>query len=340
MQFPQVIERVSDLTLPHIRAILQKSATFKKHLLNPFSLSPDHQLSATLLGNARPGFTCLFFEDSTRTKTSFIKAGLNLGLHYIPFEVTTSSLNKGETLEETLLTLKQVGVEMAIFRTKEENILTPFKAHPPLGLINGGDGKNHHPSQALLDVFTMICDGHIIRGLKLAIVGDCEHSRVCYSLVELLSMLGAEIFLVAPKEMNLNRYQSFNIRHLTHIQQALEQVDVLYMLRIQKERHDQSKISMFENYREAFGITFDRLQSLNRKISVYHAGPANIGMEIDQQTIKSPFYRGALQVQNGVFIRMAMMELMIESAIKTFSKLSHQWDINDDKRINEGLLSL
>lgn len=305
MQFPAVLEKISDLKKTQIDYLLNLSKKFKYG---------DIPLGREQIGHGEfPIIATSFLENSTRTKHSFAIAIQKLGGVYLDFNADTSSLKKGETLEETLLTLSYQGVELCIIRTSVSGELGQFKADPPLKIINGGDGVHQHPTQALLDLFTMMELGHGPAGKTIAIVGDCIHSRVGHSLIELLPQYGAKIILCGPKEFLPPASEVAGLELSHSLDETIEKSDLLYLLRIQKERHNNANFSNDNHYHLSFGVDLDRLERLGKKIPLYHPGPANIGVEISHQAIKSPLYFGHEQVKNSIFMRMAIIKAMLSS---------------------------
>jgi aspartate carbamoyltransferase catalytic subunit len=303
MTFPRVLESISDLTKTQIDDLLTRSREFK------FGSTPlyNHQNHVA--------FT-LFKENSTRTKLSFTVAAKRLGMVHIDFNADTSSLKKGETLLETLQTLKAMGGKVVIYRTNLDHELRTFKENPPIPLINAGDGHHEHPTQALLDLFTLKeCEGHL-EGKTLAIVGDCFHSRVCHSLLKLLPQYGIKPILVGPKEfIKQSEDLPSNIQRTENLQEAVEQSDFLYLLRVQLERHKDLPDSVLENYSQNYGINLEKLKSFHKEIPIYHAGPTNVGVEVDQDIIHSPLFRGREEVAHSIPMRMAILESLIKEEL-------------------------
>lgn len=322
--FPAVLENISDLNLKQIKALLSLTKDYKK--------KDADQAESFYTGFRTPVVATSFLENSTRTKHSFAIAIQKLGGMYIDFNADTSSLKKGETLEETLLTLKHQGVDCCIIRTSVSNELAQFKENPPLKIINGGDGTNQHPTQALLDLFTIMENHGDLEGKTMAIIGDCVHSRVTHSLTELLPQMGVKLILCGPEGYIPTTPQGENITLCSDRDEAIKNSDFLYLLRIQKERHSGSEDKHFSTYHEKFGCSLDVLGKLNKEVFVYHPGPANIGVEISLDLIKSPLYQGYKQVENSTFMRMAIL-----TAILTNRNISCELELNgDDARITKG----
>ncbi len=298
--FPSLLESIDDLSLEQIEVLVSRSLHFKNNpQLAPFDSTP------------KPVIATSFLENSTRTKHSFAIAIGRLGALYLDFNAETSSLKKGENLEETFLTLFYQGVDLCIFRSSESNLLSQFKESPSIKIINGGDGTNEHPTQALLDLLTLLELAPDLKGKTISIIGDIIHSRVAHSLIKLLPLYGMKIIFCGPQEFLPEASTMIqNIECLTDRDEAIKKSDFIYLLRIQKERHrDSSKT--FESYHETFGVSLDLLKNLNKLVPVLHPGPANIGVEIDQKLMKSSLYKGYLQVENSIPMRMAIIEAML-----------------------------
>lgn len=306
-KFPSVLESIDDLTLEQIRSLLTVSAQNKLRFQDR-QFAPYESYRKYVVATS-------FLEHSTRTKHSFGLAIQKLGCMYVDFNAEKSSLQKGESIEETLLTLWYQGVDICVLRTSVSNQLREFKEKPPIKLINGGDGINEHPTQALLDLFTLIDSGYELEGKTISIVGDSRHSRVTHSLARLLPQFGAKVILCGPKSYLYDTEDG--IEHSTDLDEALSRSDFLYMLRIQKERHNSPEYTkIYETYNQNFGITLERLKKHNKKIPILHPGPANIGVEIAADVLKSELFLGYEQVVNSVYTRMAILMAMLENGDK------------------------
>jgi len=305
--FPAVFESIDDLDITQLQYLLLYSQKLKQ---NSVPLGMQQFSTST-----RPIVATSFLENSTRTKHSFAIAVQKLGAMYLDFAAETSSLKKGESLAETLLTLKYQGVDVCVIRTSVSHELRPFKLQPPIKIINGGDGINEHPTQALLDLFTMQEIGFAVAGKTIAIIGDCVHSRVGHSLMKLLPLFGAKILLCGPLEY-LPKKTAAGVSLTDSLAEALEKSDLLYLLRIQKERHgseqSQKHSSIYHQYHDHYGMNLNRLKQCSREIPVFHPGPANIGVEISHDLMKSAYYQGYQQVVNSIYMRMAIIKSMID----------------------------
>lgn len=261
----------------------------------------------------------LFFEDSTRTKTSFEVAERKLGLEVVPFDVQHSSVNKGETLYDTVKTMESIGVNLMVIRHKQNDYfrdLTNIKS----SIINGGDGTGNHPSQSMLDLLTIYQEFGKFEGLKVAIVGDVKHSRVANSDAEALRKLGAKVYFSGPEQW-FDEGAIINGTFLP-LDELVQEVDVLMMLRIQHERHQNSMAFSKEDYHRKFGLTKEREQKMKKHAIIMHPAPINRGVEIDTDLVECKRSRIFKQMQNGVFARMAILKMALEEKGFQFEELN------------------
>ncbi|XJZ28433.1 aspartate carbamoyltransferase catalytic subunit [Bacillota bacterium Lsc_1132] len=255
----------------------------------------------------------LFFEPSTRTKSSFEMAERKLGLGVIPFEVSTSSVQKGETLYDTVKTLESIGVNAVVIRHPEDHYFDSLTGSISIPIINAGDGCGHHPTQSLLDLLTIQQEFGRFAGLKVAIVGDIRHSRVARSNADALTNLGAEVTFSGPEEWFDNRIMK-NGRYET-VNDAISNADVVMLLRVQHERHQDSGIGRFsaKQYHEQFGLTVEREKWMKPGSIIMHPAPVNRNVEIADSLVECERSRIFKQMQNGVFVRMAVLKRSLES---------------------------
>lgn len=310
--FPSLLESIADLNFTQIDVLLSRSKHFKDNpQLSPFNSTP------------KPIIATSFLENSTRTKHSFAVAIRRLGGLYLDFNAETSSLKKGESLEETFLTLFYQGVNLCVFRSSVSHQLSHFRENLPIKLVNGGDGVNEHPSQALLDLFTLMELSPDLKGKTISIIGDNIHSRVAHSLIKLLPQFGIKIILSGPAEY-LPSIESLppGVELSTNRDETVLKSDFIYLLRIQKERHEGKKNQYYDNYLETNGVSLELLKKLNKLIPVLHPGPANIGVELDHALIKSSLYKGYLQVENSIPMRMAIIEAMLLNNDQNIGKVN------------------
>lgn len=252
----------------------------------------------------------LFFEPSTRTKSSFEMAERKLGLDVIPFETGTSSLLKGETLYDTVKTLEAVGVDLAVIRHGEEAFYRSFLDKLNIRIINAGDGCGQHPTQSLLDLFTIKQEFGGFNGLKVAIIGDLCHSRVAKSNKEALGALGAEVIFSGPEEwFEGNIAQASNY---CEMDEAVESADVVMLLRIQHERHESTSSMTAAEYHAEYGLTIEREKRMKKNSIIMHPAPVNRNVEIADSLVECEKSRIFKQMENGVYTRMAVLKKLLE----------------------------
>ena len=253
----------------------------------------------------------LFFEDSTRTHKSFEMAELRLGMGMIDFDARTSSVNKCETLYDTILTMSALGVDICVIRHSEVDYYKQLIDSPTIqtSIVNGGDGSGQHPSQSLLDLMTIYEEFGGFEGLKIVIAGDITHSRVAKSNMQVLKRLGAEIFFTGPSQWYSEEFDVYG-QHV-EIDDVIEDIDVLMLLRVQHERHDGNESFSKEGYNSQFGLTEARYKRLKDTAIVMHPAPVNRDVEIDDSLVEAPKARIVRQMTNGVFVRMAILEAVL-----------------------------
>ncbi|HSI67513.1 MAG TPA: aspartate carbamoyltransferase catalytic subunit [Planococcus sp. (in: firmicutes)] len=243
----------------------------------------------------------LFFEPSTRTKMSFEMAQHKMGLTVLPFETAFSSVLKGETLYDTVKTMESLGVDSVIIRHEDEEYYKTLEGCN-VAVINGGDGSGQHPTQSLLDLYTIYQEFGRIEGIHVTIVGDIAHSRVAKSNAAALRKLGAEVSFVCPKEWS-GEYESSE-----HLDDFIKDTDVVMMLRVQHERHAVAALFSKENYHEQYGLTLAREKKMKPSAIIMHPAPINRGVEIADSLVECKRSRIFKQMANGVFVRMAVLE--------------------------------
>ncbi|WP_318765569.1 aspartate carbamoyltransferase catalytic subunit [Lactiplantibacillus carotarum] len=258
---------------------------------------------------SRPSFAMnLFFENSTRTHTSFEMAERRLGMQVIPFDPKTSSVTKGESLLDTLKTVQAIGVDLAVIRHPRDRYYQPLiAADLPMSLINAGDGSGQHPSQSLLDMLTIYEEFGHFDGLKIAIVGDLAHSRVARSNMELLTQLGATVYFSGPQEWFNDDFAAYG--QYQPIDELVGQMDVMMLLRVQHERLTQQNNEAFDvsAYHEQYGLTVARGAKMKANAIIMHPAPVNRGVELASELVEAPQSRIFQQMTNGVYIRMGMI---------------------------------
>lgn len=283
------------LSIAEIEQLLEQAALFKQGKKATFN---EHAFAVNM-----------FFEPSTRTLTSFEVAEKKLGMEVVSFDAASSSMTKGETLYDTLLTMQAVGVNVAVIRHSEENYYEELK-NLDIALVNGGDGCGEHPSQSLLDLFTIKEQFGTFQGLKVAIAGDIRHSRVANSNMKVLKRLGAELFFSGPREWFDESYLKFGT--YLPVDEIVEKVDVMMLLRVQHERHSGTEQFTKESYHTKFGLTTERAEKLKTNAIIMHPSPVNRDVEIADSLVECEKSRIVTQMTNGVFIRMAILESILK----------------------------
>jgi aspartate carbamoyltransferase catalytic subunit len=293
---------IKDLTTEDIHLILNTAGQFKEVLQRPVKKVPT--LRDVNIVN-------LFYENSTRTRISFELAEKRLSADVVNFTVSSSSAAKGETLLDTVNNILSMKVDMVVMRHSASGAPHFLAKHIDAAIINAGDGINEHPTQALLDAFSMQEKLGKLEGLKVAIIGDIMHSRVALSNIYLLKKMGAEVVITGPPTL-IPRYiqEALGVTVEYNIDKALAWCDVANVLRIQLERQNQPLFSSLREYNLAFGITKTRLEKLNKQIVIMHPGPINRGVEMDSDVADSPHSIILDQVENGVAVRMACLYLL------------------------------
>jgi aspartate carbamoyltransferase catalytic subunit len=321
---------LADFTSAEYNTVLQTAASFREVLSRRTKKVPT--LQGQVVAN-------LFFEPSTRTRSSFELAAKRLSADTLNFAAATSSLTKGETILDTAKTYLAMGTDMMVIRHQEAGVPQAIAAEMDrlgvrVGVLNAGDGQHEHPSQALLDLFTIctILDPdqprlELLQGKKIAIVGDILHSRVARSNIWSLTASGAEVHLAAPPTLLPQLFAEFvsddggagekpqiqNRKLFVHwtVEPALQDADFVMTLRLQKERMTQHLLPSLREYHHRFGITRDRLKLCQSNVKVLHPGPVNRGVEISSELMDDPqFSLISEQVTSGVAVRMALLYLM------------------------------
>ena len=293
---------IKDLTRNDIQTILDTATQFKEVLQRPIKKVPSLR-DVTIVN--------LFYESSTRTRISFELAEKRLSADTINFTTSGSSVSKGETLLDTVNNILSMKVDMVVMRHSASGAPHFLAKHIPAAIINAGDGINEHPTQALLDAFSIRDKLGSIEGKKVAIIGDIMHSRVALSNIYLLKKMGAEVTVAGPPTL-IPKYmqEAFDVRVEYNLVKALEWCDVANVLRIQLERQNQVLFSSLREYSLAYGINRRLLDNLPKEIVIMHPGPINRGVELDSDVADSKQSIILQQVENGVAVRMAVLYLL------------------------------
>jgi len=293
---------IKDLSRDDIGLILSTANQFKEVLQRPVKKVPSLR-DITIVN--------LFFENSTRTRFSFELAERRLSADVLNFAANTSSAAKGETLLDTVNNILSMKVDMVVMRHSASGAPHFLAKHIPAAIVNAGDGINEHPTQALLDAYSMQEKTGRLEGLKVAIIGDITHSRVALSNIYLLKKMGAEVMLAGPPTL-IPKYikEAFGVHVTYNIKDALQWCDVANVLRIQLERQNQPLFSSLREYNLAYGIKRSLLDNLKKEIVIMHPGPINRGVELDSDVADGPYSIILNQVENGVAVRMAALYLL------------------------------
>ncbi len=242
----------------------------------------------------------LFFENSTRTHYSFQCALVNLGIQVLQCDVSRSSVSKGETLYDTVKTFESLGVDGVVIRSSQDEYFKELE-NINIPIFNGGDGKANHPTQSLLDLMTIYEEYGKFEGLKCCIVGDIVHSRVAHTNIEIMERLGMEVYISGPEEFNDNSAKWIPF------EQAVKEMDVIMLLRVQFERHTSGMQMSVKEYHEKYGLSLEKVSQMKDHAIIMHPAPVNRGVEIADEVVECEKSRIFKQMTNGVFIRMAVI---------------------------------
>ena len=287
------ILKLSDLKVEEIEEILARAASFK---------SGEKKVNY----NGEKIIANLFFEPSTRTHYSFEMAELKLGCKTMDFAAESSSMKKGESLYDTIRTFESFGVDAVVIRHKEDEYYKQLE-NIKIPILNGGDGTKDHPSQSLLDLYTIKEEFGHFEGLKVLIVGDIKHSRVAHSNIKIMERLGMKVYTSGPKEFKDDNLEFVDFN------EYLPKVDVVMLLRIQLERHAQEINIDKDEYNEKFGLNKNNINNMKENAIIMHPAPFNRNVEISDDIVECSKSRIFKQVENGVFVRMAMIEKALEN---------------------------
>lgn len=293
---------IKDLLHTDIALILQTAQQFKEVLQRPIKKVPSLR-DVTIVN--------LFYENSTRTRISFELAEKRLSADTINFTTSSSSVSKGETLLDTVNNILSMKVDMVVMRHSASGAPHFLAQHIPAAIVNAGDGINEHPTQALLDAFSIQEKLVTLKGKKIVLVGDIMHSRVALSNIYLLKKMGAEVMVAGPPTL-IPKYitEALDVKVEYNLKKALQWCDVANVLRIQLERQNQVLFSSLREYNLAYGVSKKLLDSLGKEIVIMHPGPINRGVEIDSDVADGHQSIILNQVENGVAVRMAVLYLL------------------------------
>lgn len=297
---------IKDLAKEDIQTIFSTADNFKQVLQRPIKKVPS--LRDTTVAN-------IFFENSTRTRISFELAEKRLSADTVNFSAAGSSVSKGETLIDTVNNILSMKVDMVVMRHSASGAPHFLSQHIDASVINAGDGTNEHPTQALLDAFSMREKLGDLKGKKIAIIGDILHSRVALSNIYCLQKLGAEVLVAGPPTLIPKHIEALGVAYTYDVKKALAWCEVANVLRIQLERQNKPLFSSLREYALYYGINKDMLDSIQRDILIMHPGPINRGVELSSDAADSKQSIILNQVENGVAIRMAVIYLLSGKSI-------------------------
>ena len=295
---------IQDLSISDVKLILDEAKKF-------ISLNKSKNKKLDILrGKTQIN---LFFEPSTRTQSSFELAGKRLGADVMSMNITNSAIKKGETLIDTAMTLNAMHPDIIVVRHQDSGASNLLSQKVNCSVLNAGDGRREHPTQALLDALTIIEKKKRIEGLRIAICGDILHSRVARSNIFLLNMLGAEVNIVAPTNLMPKDIEKFGVKTFSNMKEGVKDCDIVMMLRLQNERMSSSFLSSNREYYEYYGLTPDKLEKAKKDAIIMHPGPMNRGIEIDTK-LADDINKSVIkeQVELGVAVRMACLKIFCE----------------------------
>ena len=295
---------IQDLSISDVKLILDEAKKF-------ISLNKSKNKKLDILrGKTQIN---LFFEPSTRTQSSFELAGKRLGADVMSMNITNSAIKKGETLIDTAMTLNAMHPDIIVVRHQDSGASNLLSQKVNCSVLNAGDGRREHPTQALLDALTIIEIKKKIEGLRVAICGDILHSRVARSNIFLLNMLGAEVNIVAPTNLMPKDIEKFGVKTFSNMKEGVKDCDIVMMLRLQNERMSSSFLSSNREYYEYYGLTPDKLEKAKKDAIIMHPGPMNRGIEIDTK-LADDINKSVIkeQVELGVAVRMACLKIFCE----------------------------
>jgi len=295
---------IQDLSISDVNYILSEAKHFIK-----LNRSKNKKMD-TLRGKTQIN---LFFEPSTRTQSSFELAGKRLGADVMSMNIVNSAIKKGETLIDTAMTLNAMHPNLIVIRHQDSGACNLLSQKVNCAVINAGDGRREHPTQALLDALTIIEKKGKVQGLRIAICGDILHSRVARSNIYLLNMLGAEVNIIAPTNLMPKDIEKFGINKFSDMKKGLKDCDIVMMLRLQNERMNSSFLASNREYYEYYGLTPDKLDFAKSDALIMHPGPMNRGIEIDTN-LADDINKSVIQeqVELGVAVRMACLKIFCE----------------------------
>ncbi|CAB4889928.1 unannotated protein [freshwater metagenome] len=296
---------IADLDREEIEELLRLTDTFVEVGRRPIPKVPALRGRTVVM---------LFFEDSTRTRLSFETAAKRLSADTMSFSVSSSSLNKGESVRDTIETIEAMGIDAVVVRHKSSGVPAQIARWTSASVINAGDGWHQHPTQALLDAYTARSHLGSLEGRRMAIVGDIKHSRVARSNIEIFTSLGAQVTLVAPRTLLPSSTNSWPVDVTQDLDSVLPTVDICYLLRMQQERMTEALVPSLREYTASYGLTSARADRMAESAIIMHPGPMNRGVEIASEVADRPSAVITEQVANGVAVRSAVLFALLSAA--------------------------
>ena len=299
-----------------MKHLIEIKSISKEEIENIINLAKEFKTGRKKSDVEKKTLSLMFYENSTRTRCSFEIAAQKLGMNIINFDANHSSLSKGESLKDTIENLYFLGVDAVVIRHSLSGIINNVMrlVNYPIHFVNGGDGTHAHPSQALLDYYTMLEKIGSVEGKKITIVGDVSHSRVAKSNISLLSKFGADIHLCAPTYLQFENEQAFNIHYHNEVKEAIDGSNVVMVLRVQNERHEKEGYPDSSEYKRLYEIDTELLRKYAAKdVILMHPGPANRNIEVSSELLDNQVGKTILeQAQNGVYVRMAILNTLLK----------------------------
>ena len=288
----------------------------KDDILNIINLAKEFKTGKKNSDVVNKTLALMFYENSTRTRCSFEIAAQKLGMNIINFDANHSSLLKGESLKDTIENLYFLGVNAVVIRHSYSGIINNVMrlVKYPIKFINGGDGTHAHPSQALLDFYTMLEKIGSIENKKITIIGDVAHSRVAKSNISLLSKFKTDIHICAPTYLQFENFSGYNVKFHNDVKEAVDGANVVMVLRVQNERHEKEGYPESSEYKRLYEIDTDLLKKYAAKdVILMHPGPANRNIEVSSELLDNTVGKTILeQAQNGVYVRMAILNILLK----------------------------
>ena len=312
---------IADLDRDEIEELLRVTDTFVEVGRRPIPKVPALRGRTVVM---------LFFEDSTRTRLSFETAAKRLSADTMSFSVSSSSLNKGESVRDTIETIEAMGIDAVVVRHKSSGVPAQIARWTSASVINAGDGWHQHPTQALLDAYTARSHLGSLEGRRIALVGDIKHSRVARSNIEIFTALGAQVTLVAPRTLLPASLSAWPVQVSQDLDAVLPTVDVCYLLRMQQERMTEALVPSLREYTATYGLTSARADRMAEGAIIMHPGPMNRGVEIASEVADRPSAVITEQVANGVAVRSAVLFTLLGAGRQQSSSAAYAGNVSNE----------